>query len=145
EVGLRVLNGTENLFSSTNTWDWRGQGIYFWEQNPGRALEDATESSQRKQFNKKPVDVPCVLAAIIDLGTCLNLVEKESLKILSESYKVLEDTIKQAGEKMPSNKGDNRALDCAVIQFIHESNKMQGGVKYDTVRCAFSEGEKTYP
>jgi len=37
EVGLRVLNGKEHLFSSKNTWNWLGGGIYFWEQNQGRA------------------------------------------------------------------------------------------------------------
>jgi hypothetical protein len=51
----------------------------------------------------------------------------------------------EAGEQMPINKGDNRALDCAIIQFIHESNKLRNASAYDTVRCAFSEGIQTYP
>lgn len=63
EVGLKVLNGKDNLFSSTNTWDWLGEGIYFWEQNPGRALEYAIESSERKQINKKPAKTPFVLVS----------------------------------------------------------------------------------
>jgi hypothetical protein len=65
EVGLKVLNGKADLFSSKNKWDWLGEGIYFWEQNPGRALEYGTESSEKKQFNKKPIKTPFVLGAII--------------------------------------------------------------------------------
>jgi hypothetical protein len=145
EVGLKVLNGKADLFSSKNKWDWLGEGIYFWEQNPGRALEYGTESSEKKQFNKKPIKTPFVLGAIIDLGTCLNLVEKESLSILTESHNALQKIMDEAGEQMPINKGDNRALDCAIIQFIHESNKLRNASAYDTVRCAFSEGIQTYP
>jgi hypothetical protein len=43
EVELRVLNGEDQLKPSDNLWDWLGPGIYFWEQNPGRALEYAIE------------------------------------------------------------------------------------------------------
>ncbi len=52
EVGLRVLNGEMDLKPSENSWDWLGSGIYFWEQNPGRALEYANESALGKQKNK---------------------------------------------------------------------------------------------
>jgi len=74
EVGLRVLNGLDDLRSSENTWDWLGPGIYFWEQNPGRALEYAIECANRKQFNKVPIKTPFVLGAHIELGNCLNLI-----------------------------------------------------------------------
>lgn len=145
EVGLRVLNGEEDLFSSRNTWDWLGEGIYFWEQNPGRALEYATESSENKQFNRKRIKTPFVLGVIIDLGVCLNLLERKSLEILSASYSGLEKLYSELKNPMPENKGNNRKLDCAVIQYIHESNKQAKGLNYDTVRCAFPEGEKTFP
>ena len=79
EVGLKVLNGKAELKPSTNPWDWLGDGIYFWEQNPERALQYAMESSQNVQFNKKPIKTPFVIGAIIELGNCLNLVEPESL------------------------------------------------------------------
>src|ERR1700722_19160019 len=93
EVGLRVLNGHDELLPSQNAWDWLGSGIYFWEQNPLRALEYAVESAERKQFNKKPISTPFVLGAIIDLGNCLDLVESSSLAILTKSYGALK-TIK---------------------------------------------------
>jgi len=80
DVGLRVLNGHDELLPSQNSWDWLGEGIYFWEQNPLRALEYAIENAERRQFNKTPISAPFVLGAIIDLGNCLNLVESGSLK-----------------------------------------------------------------
>ncbi|XZF13047.1 hypothetical protein ACTHGU_14770 [Chitinophagaceae bacterium MMS25-I14] len=145
EVGLKVLNGADNLIPSENKWDWLGHGIYFWEQDAERALEYAIENAQGKQFNKTPAKTPFVLGAIVDLGNCLNLVESESLKILSAAHNGLHEVIAKTGIKMPVNKKDNRRLDCAVIQYIHESNKKEGKLPYDTVRCAFPEGENVYP
>lgn len=46
---------------------------------------------------------------------------------------------------MPVNKGDNRKLDCSVIQFIHESRKIASESPFDTIRSPFSEGETIYP
>lgn len=145
EIGLKVVNGKEDLISSKNSWDWLGRGIYFWEQNPGRALEYALESAERKQFNKVPVKTPFVIGAIIELGNCLNLLETESLQILSEAYHTFKDFSQSYDLPMPENKGNNRALDCAVIQYIHNSNFKNNNLPYDTVRCAFPEGSEAYP
>lgn len=145
EVGLKVLNGFEDLLPSNNSWDWLGGGIYFWEQNPYRSFEYAEESANKLQFNKKPIKNPFVIGSIIDLGNCFNLVESASLKILSEAYSGLQQLIKESGKSMPLNKGNNRALDCAVIEYIHASNRKIGIEEYDTIRCAFSEGEEVYP
>lgn len=145
QVGLRVLNGEDELLPSKNSWDWLGGGIYFWEQNPFRALEYATECAQRKQFNKIPIKTPFVIGAIIDLGNCLNLVESSSLKILSSSYRDLKKTYEEGGKEMPVNKKNNRALDCDVIEHIHQYNLSSHEHPYDTVRCAFPEGEEAYP
>jgi hypothetical protein len=46
---------------------------------------------------------------------------------------------------MPVNKGPNRALDCAVIQYVHESNKQSKIAPYDTIRSSFNEGGQVYP
>ena len=146
EVAINVLNGLDDLKPSNNLWDWLANGIYFWEQNPLRALEYAEESAKRKQFNKIPITKPFVLGANIDLGNCLNLVESQSLQILTSAYEGLLDLkVNIVGEAMPENKDNNRALDCAVIQYIHSVNKAQKKPTYDTIRCAFSEGKEAYP
>ena len=145
EVGLRILNGKDELVASKNSWDWLGPGIYFWEQNPSRALEYAIESSQRIQFNKVPIKTPFVLGAIIELQECLNLVESESLKILGKAYIHLKELVEEAGEEFPENKQNNRALDCAVMQCANLLRNGRGLKNYDTIRCAFPEGRELYP
>ena len=105
EIGLKVLNGEIDLKPSENTWDWLGGGVYFWEQNPQRALQYATESARGKQFNKVKIETPFVLGAIIQLGNCLNLIESESLAILEESYKGLKQVYEELNKKLPENKG----------------------------------------
>lgn len=144
-VGMRVLIGQDELLPSQNSWDWLGEGIYFWEQNPLRAVEYAVESAQRKQFNKKPIEIPFVIGAIIDLGNCLNLTESGSLKILSTAYTGLKLLKDLSGEAMPVTNGNNRALDCAVIEYLHQTQKVNNQPQFDTVRCAFPEGEQAYP
>ncbi|MDR3693022.1 hypothetical protein [Mucilaginibacter sp.] len=145
QVGLKFLNGETDLIPSQNDWDWLGPGSYFWEQDPSRALQYATENSQGKQKNKKAAKIPFVIGSIIELGNCLNLVESTSLNILTESYNNLKNTMDKSGLPMPMNKGNNRSLDCAVIKYIHQANKDAGKPAYDTIRCAFPEGEEAFP
>jgi len=145
EIGLRVLNGDADLKPSNNSWDWLAHGIYFWEQNPERALEYAIESAEGKQFNKVRIKTPFMIGATIELGNCLNLVEPRSLSILTEAYKGLKKLYEELEKKMPVNKDDNRALDCAVIKYIHQSRKENNQPPYDTIRSAFTEGGEAYP
>ena len=145
EVGLKILNGEEELNPSDNPWDWLGPGVYFWEQNPGRALEYAVEVAKGHQKNNGAIKTPFVIGAIIELGNCLNLIEPKSINIVKEAHTSLEQIIRQSGEDMPVNKGPNRKLDCAVIKYVHQSNKEGGLAQYDTIRSSFLEGTQIYP
>ncbi len=65
EVADMLLSGTP-FVSSTNMYDWLGDGAYLWEYGPHRASEWA--------------EVMCkpdwaVVQATINLGHCLNLVD----------------------------------------------------------------------
>lgn len=143
-VGLKILNGEEQLKASDNPWDWLGPGVYFWEQNPYRALDYAVECAKNKQkFNGK-IETPFVIGAIIELGNCLNLIEPNSINIVKEAHTRLNETMQQADKEMPFNKGANRLLDCAVIKYVHESNKKTGIASYDTIRSPFQEGGPIY-
>lgn len=68
----RVVMQVEPLRPSSNSWDWIGHGIYFWEHSPSRALEFAQSASRRKNSTIK---TPAVLGAVIDLGNCLDLLD----------------------------------------------------------------------
>ncbi len=144
DIGLRVLNGDLELTPSKNSWDWLGGGIYFWEQDPKRALDYAVEVADGVQFNSGKIKNPLVLGAIIQLGNCLNLVEAQSLSILEEAHRGLSVLYEQLGKKLPENKGANRKLDCAVIQYIHQSRADANLDRYETIRSAFDEGDKVY-
>ena len=52
--------------------------------------------------------------------------------------------MKDGGEKIPVNNGANRRLDCAVIKYVHESNKKTNTTPYDTIRSPFQEGGPIY-
>jgi len=144
-VGLRVLNGEDDLRPSKNSWDWLAPGVYFWEQNPGRALEYAMQVANKTQKNSGAIDTPFVIGAIIELGNCLNLIEPTSIKILKQAYKSLAQLCEKTGSPMPLNRGANRQLDCAVIKTVHETNRKENLPAYDTVRSAFTEGSPIYP
>jgi hypothetical protein len=145
EVGLSILNGQDDLKSSDNPWDWLGPGVYFWEQNPGRALEYAIEVASGHQKNAGSIKTPFVIGAIIELGNCLNLIEPNSISILKQAHQSLQELCEKTNKTMPLNKGANRKLDCAVIQMVHETNRKDNLDAYDTIRSAFIEGAPIYP
>lgn len=150
----KVLAGKEHLEESQNAYDWLGHGIYFWEYSPQRALEFAQQSKTDKKITKGTIKHPAVIGAVIDPGTCLNLLEASAISKLKEAYEV----IKLIEDPLPENKGgiDKRArfLDCAVIEVVHKLREPGKGAlsklkpslnPYDTVRGAFWEGDELYP
>ena len=60
-------------------------GIYFWEDNPQRALDFARQAAENPKMTKGRVKKPFVLGAIIDLGVCCNLFDSAALAELGES------------------------------------------------------------
>lgn len=135
-----VLYSHEQLKPSNNTYDWLGNGVYFWENSYERAMEWA-----KKRYGENGR----VIGSVIDLGHCLNLTDFSSTSILQEGYKVLDEAIKIAGLQMPENKNGKsvtdvllRDLDCAVIEQVHKLNEKE---PYDSVRGVFTEGVPIYP
>lgn len=137
-----IMNG-QQLKQSSNSYDWLGNGIYFWEQNYQRALEWA--------INRFGSDDAAVIGAVIDLGYCLNLTDSASAEILQKGYEILKIRCETVGNELPQNRPSKkkkdillRDLDCAVIQQIHDFNKQEEKVMFDSVRGVFIEGEPVY-
>lgn len=143
-IALKVLNGECDLEPSTNKWDWLGEGIYFWEQNPARAFEYADECAKGIQKNKVKIKTPFVLGATILLGKCLNLTDPNSVATIDQSFRELEKLYKKSGKPLPKNNNAIRLLDCEVIRYLHYTNIEKGYLPYDTVRCLFVEGKPIY-
>lgn len=94
---------------SENAYDWLGEGIYFWEHSPTRALRWATEG-----FRKRAA----VVGAVIQLGTCFDLLDERITALLADTYPELAQSYEVAGKALPANRGRGgklRELDCAVI------------------------------
>jgi hypothetical protein len=140
EVGERVLAGEQSLYDSTNDYDWLGGGVYFWENNPQRALSFATNAQKREKIKQ-----PFVLGAVIDLGRCLDFTTQSALLEIRESYVGLENASKQeGGQPLKVNTPYLRRLDCQVIEALHVFREMAGMEPYDSVRSPFWEGQPLY-
>ncbi len=142
----------KHLKMSQNTYDWLGEGIYFWENDPVRAFQFA-EEGMGGRVTKGKIKKPFVIGAVIDLGLCLNLFDQAALKELAEAYDYVSHLYEGLGLELPANgKGHLiRPLDRMVINYVHtirESLAEDNEVRfrpYQTVRAGFSEGEALFP
>lgn len=126
---------------STNEWDWLGNGIYFWEHAPERALRWARERYRTRRQR------PAVVGAYVHLGRCFDLLNEAITSLLGETYQRLVRAFAEAGRPLPENRGregKRRELDCLVINTCIDELG-QRGTEYDSVRGAFLEGEPVYP
>jgi len=147
-VANDVINGNATLIASQNDFDWLGHGVYFWENNPNRALEYAQMLKEHPERTRGVVNEPAVVGAIIDLGYCLNLFESKSLIIVKEAYELLCSTTDEIPQNKPIKKDSDlllRYLDCAVFEILHTYNEFQGYRPYDSLRGGFLEGKELYP
>ena len=142
----KVLNSqSANLRPSNNDYDWLGDGIYFWENDPERARSFIVEKMRREGDRRKPA----VIGAVIDLGFCMNLVDRPALMELQAAYKDLREDAEFLGFPMPENKGPTddllrRFLDKAVFDQVHMLRGLQELPEYQTVRSPFLEGKPLY-
>lgn len=152
-VADKVLSGVERLLPSTNSYDWLGHGIYFWENNPARAFEYAKSLTRHPERSITRITTPAVLGAVIDFGHCLNLLEEKSIEIVRQGYELF-IKMRELSESipLPENKQmENdfpmmRHLDCAVMETIHTFRKEEEGAQsFDSVRAMFPEGNEVYP
>ena len=143
EVFDNIIYKGQQLKKSANSYDWLGNGIYFWEQNYQRAIEWAV--------NRYGENDAAVIGAVIDLGYCLNLTDSFSNEVLKKGYEILKFRCEVAGNPLPVNRPSEktsdillRDLDCAVIQQIHDFNLQTNKQMFDSVRGIFIEGNPPY-
>ena len=149
----KVLYKHEGLRASHNSYDWLGNGIYFWENSLDRAEEWAKSYCDRyngQHPNEEPKK-PAVIGVVLSLGHCLNLTDYGSSSILKNGYEILKYELSLLDKPLPVNRnvvGSKdlllRELDCAVIERIHQYNREQGKRPYDSVRGVFIEVNPVY-
>jgi hypothetical protein len=123
---------------SQNAYDWLGEGIYFWEHSPTRALRWAAERFRRRA---------AVVGAVIQLGNCFDLLDEKMTALLADTHTKFEASFKRAGRPLPVNRGKDlklRELDCAVINYCVYRMGLRR-ISFDTVRGAFLEGPSVFP
>ena len=156
-VGRKALTSGRALDPSDKDYDWLGPGVYFWENDARRAYEWAEAKASRGAYSD-----PYVIGAVIDLGNCLDLLQRQNIELLADAHWSLKQINRLAGTQMPKNKdpraarkGDKllRFRDCAVIRHLHaiieneEFNDPKGDdyiEPFDTVRGLFVEGKPAY-
>ena len=155
-VAEEVLSGKTRLKKSSNSYDWLGHGIYFWENNPRRALQYAESIKKYPNRCRSIIKNPSVLGAVIDPGHCLNLLDSKNLELVKLSYGILEAASRKIGFQLPKNTNiENnkdlllRPLDCIVIENTHNIQRKRveendAHYEFDTVRAVFVEGNKLY-
>jgi len=132
ELAEAIFAGKKHLQKSTNEYDWLGNGIYFWENNPQRALEYAKELKDHPQRCSETIKTPAIVGAIIDLGYCLNLLDSKSLQMVKEANSLYMDSCRETGyaiaENKPAKKSNDLLLryrDCAVLEFLHATREQK--------------------
>ena len=137
----RLLAGNlkiDDWIFSDNEYDWIGQGVYFWEFGPRRALQWAGDDG-------------VVVGAMIQLGRCFDLTDPGYTNILRATYESIEELYRDQGGNLPTNTragGMRRDLDCLVvnnaIDVINAMDQERGVSPFQTVRAAFEEGEPAF-
>jgi hypothetical protein len=136
------------LKPSERNYDWLGNGIYFWEADPIRAMDWAKWRKKRGDYKN-----PAIVGAVIDLGNCLDLTTHDDLASVKMAYDEYVKEQKLAGLEIAENKNVQedlnedrllRYLDCAVINHLHNILKLRGVEAFDTVRGMFTEGDNLY-
>lgn len=147
ETARKVVNCEEDLQPSDKDYDWLGHGAYFWESDPQRAWEWATEAKTRRR-----IATPAVIGAVIDLGNCLDLLARENVELVRIAHGLLVSEQQTSGLPIPENRSLTdepdkilRYLDRAVIQLLHEVVAQESREPFDSVRGLFPEGTPLYP
>ena len=147
-TGMALLAGDKSHLSpSKNLYDWLGDGIYFWEADPWRALEWAQQAVANPKQTSKPVREPYVVGAVIDLGHCFNLLDVDSCAEAANAFKLFAAAYESANIQIPENKGEDGVLrfrDRWVIDAVHKLRTWARQSRYDSVRAAFPEGGPLY-
>lgn len=92
----QVLYHHQELEPSNNTYDWLGNGIYFWENSYDRAIDWALSHYKNEDA--------AVIGTVLDLGFCLDLMDFSSREVLKAGYDILVEECKQFCVQLPVNK-----------------------------------------
>ena len=136
-VAEQIL-GEGGFVPSTRAYDWLGEGVYFWEYAPYRALNWAREKTAGLGGE------PAVIKATIKLGRCMNLMDIQHMPDLVRIYSSILEAIGPAQLPRNTERGAHY-LDRLVIDAHCRVTEEETTIPFQTVRGSFAEGEPLYP
>lgn len=121
----------QSLTSHNNTYNWLGEGIYFWHNNYIRAVCWAKQCSGKRKYAviKVPIEYEC--------NRCFDLRKKEHFKIIEEFIIKL---LNEIDFNTLKRNDKNKCIGLACDFFFSKGNP-----KYDLIYCDFviNEGDNT--
>jgi hypothetical protein len=133
EAAQAILSG--GFEPSRNEYDWLGDGAYFFQGAPARALDWA-----RERFGADAA----VVGAEIDLWGCIDLLDTRWNAIVREAYDGLLAILASEELPVPRQGSGAHRLDRAVIN--HAAGLLEEtGMPVRSVRASFREGDPLYP
>lgn len=120
--------------SAATEYDWLGDGAYFFQDAPARALEWA-----RQRFGADAA----VVGAEIDLDGCMDFLDVRWQGEVRLAYTRYRATLEQAGRPLPLQTRGAHRLDRSVINYLVTLLE-ERGLHVTSVRAAFGEGEPVF-
>ena len=99
-----ILHEKGFFSQSHNNYDWLGNGIYFWENDPKRAMEFAEDAKNNPKQSRGKIKRPAVIGALIDLGYCLNLLDRHFINLVEFANDIFVLRMKRLNKDIPQNK-----------------------------------------
>ena len=120
---------------SQNPYDWLGDGVYFFQDAPERALEWALENHGQEV---------AVVGAELRLVDCLDMLDTKWTRIMAEAYDQFLGYYKRSGLNLPRQTSGAHGLDREVINYVVGVLAEQE-LTIRCVRASFAEGSRVYP
>ena len=141
-VADAAIQTGNHLAPSENDDDWLGEGIYFWEYGPDRAMEWA-----RARHKRGKIQTPVVVGVLMQLGDCFDLFDTRHTSILPKAFAEFSVWLLAQVKQIPENSGGpdqlRRRRDCALINWLMRQFGDDGS-SFQTVRGLFTESPPAY-
>jgi len=132
----QILNRSYPILQR-RTDDWLGDGLYYWQDAPHRALWWAQQRVHRarKRHLVQGPHRPAVLRAEVDLGGGLDLLDRTPT--IEQLLRLAFELERATGDAPRRNQGDSHTLDCAVINSAVAFRLTRVGIVHKVVRGVF--------
>lgn len=136
EQKFKISRNTEDLRTSLqthkNTYQWLGEGIYFWHRNKERALFWAKSVSRRKGETAAAIKVPITY----EEGSCFDLGKKENYKVIIELINKFIQHDYSDIDLDSLSRDDKFKFVGAVCDFLYQKDDMKN--KYKLIFASFT-------